>query len=112
VKHSVIIVAALALSGCAAPPDRIVASDVSPTLYSHLDCRALNIEAQRIHSRLTNLTGAQRRAANNDTAMTAVTLVLFWPAMFLVGRNDHAPEIARLRGEAEAVSIAARQRGC
>ena len=105
--------AALALAGCATSPDQITASSVSPALYSGMDCRQITAEAQRINSRLANITGAQESRANRDTAMTAVTLLLFWPAAFAIGAGqDHAAEIAQLRGEAEALSHAARARGC
>ena len=105
--------AALTLAGCATSPDQITASSVSPTLYSGMTCAALNTEAMRVNDRLADLTERQARAANSDAVMTAVSLVLFWPAAFFIGSSgDHASDIARLRGEAEAIATAARQRGC
>ena len=105
--------AALALAGCATSPDQITAASVSPTLYSGLDCRQITDEAQRINSRLANITGAQQGRANRDTTMMAVGTIVFFPALFFVGLGqDHAAEIAQLRGEAEALSHAARARGC
>lgn len=105
--------AALALSACAPSPDSIGASSVSPMLYQGQSCAALNSEAVRVHDRLGDLTGRQASAASSDAAMTAVSLALFWPAMFFIGSGgDHAADIARLRGEAEAIATAARQRGC
>lgn len=100
------------VSACAKSPDRIVASSVSPVLYQNMDCGTLNIEAHRINDRLNELTGRQRAAANQDATMTAVSLVLFWPAAFFIGNDDHETEIARLRGEAEAVSYAALSKNC
>ena len=103
----------LALSACAPSPERIEASSVSPALYTGQTCAALVGESVRISRRLEELTGRQTQAANHDTAMTAVSLILFWPAAFFIGATgDHATEIARLRGEAEAVASAARARGC
>ena len=105
--------AALALTACAPSPDSIEASAVSPMLYTGQSCAALNAEAMRVNDRLADLTGRQARAANSDAAMTAVSLVLFWPAAFFIGSGgDHAGDIARLRGEAGAIATAARQRGC
>jgi hypothetical protein len=37
---------------------------------------------------------------------------IFWPALFLSGGDDQSPELARLRGEAEALQAAATARGC
>ena len=105
--------AALTLAGCAQSPDSIEASAVSPMLYAGQSCAALNAEALRVNDRLGDLTGRQARASSNDAAMTAVSLMLFWPAAFFIGSSgDHANDIARLRGEAEAIATAARQRGC
>jgi hypothetical protein len=44
--------------------------------------------------------------------MTAVALILFWPAAFAIGGNDQSPAIAQMRGEAEAIQSAAVARGC
>ena len=105
--------AALALTACAPSPDSIEASAVSPTLYTGQSCAALNTEAHRINSRLAAVTGAQQSRASRDTAMTATAIILFWPAAFFIGAGqDHAAEIAQLRGEAEALAHAARARGC
>ena len=105
--------ATLALAGCATSPDQITASSVSPTLYSGMTCPQMRAEAQRINARLATVTGAQESRANRDTAMVAVGTLLFWPSLFFVGQGqDHAAEIAQLRGEAEALAHAARARGC
>jgi len=109
--HS-LFAAGLLLSACAKSPDNIVASNVSPVLYQNLDCTGLNVEAHRINDRLNQLTGRQRQAANQDSTLTAVSLILFWPAAFFIGNEDHETEISRLRGEAEAVSYAALSKGC
>ena len=112
-KPIVLIAAAsLTLAACAQSPDSIAARSVSPALYSGMTCPQINAEALRINARLADLTGRQQSAASSDAAMTAVTLVLFWPAAFFVGHTDHSADIAQLRGEAEALTAAARSRGC
>ena len=104
---------ALALAGCASAPDSIKPTDVSPSLYAGQTCSQMRAEAQRINTRLASLTGAQQRKANNDNTAMAVSLILFWPAaVFLAAGQDHAPEIAQLRGEAAALAQAAGARGC
>jgi hypothetical protein len=104
--------ATLALAGCATAPDQITASYVSPTAFSGQTCGQLNAQAQRLNARLMTATGQQTQQANNDAAMTAVALVLFWPAAFWIGGNDQSPAIAQMRGEAEAIRTAAIARGC
>jgi hypothetical protein len=99
--------AALVLAGCAADPATIAPAYVSPTAYTGLDCSAMNAEAARLSARLATVTGQQQDAAESDAALTAVTLILFW-----IGNGDQSAELARLRGEAEALQAAAVQRGC
>lgn len=104
--------AALTLAACADDPSTIPAQYVSPSTYSGLSCRQLNAEARAVNNALVQATGAQQRQADNDEAMTAVALILFWPAAFAIGGNDNSAQIANLRGQAEAISAAARAKGC
>jgi len=104
--------ATLALVGCAAAPDQIAAAYVSPTAYTGQTCGQLNAAAVQLNARLASATGQQAQQANSDATMTAVALILFWPAAFWIGGNDQGPAIAQMRGEAEAIRAAAIQRGC
>lgn len=114
-KTSIITLTAAAalLAGCASAPDQIAAAYVSPTAYSGMSCQALNTEARNVSQRLAVATGQQEKAAGNDAAMTAVSLILFWPAAFFIGGDKTiAAELARLKGEAEAIHTAAVRKGC
>jgi hypothetical protein len=99
-------------SACAQQPENVSASYVSTANYTQLTCLQLNEEARLLSARIAEVTGQQERAANSDAALTAVTLVLFWPAVFFVGRGDKAAELGRLKGEAEALRSAAIRNGC
>jgi uncharacterized protein YcfL len=106
-------VIAATLAGCASQPQNIAATYVSPTAYSDMSCKTLNAEAQRVNQRLSVATGQQSKSAKNDAALTAVTLILFWPAVFFIGGDKGtAAELSRLKGEAEAIQSAAVRRGC
>jgi len=108
-----VFAAALTLSACAKSPDQISTASVSPTMFSNLNCNQMQHEAHRINTRLTEITGRQQSAATGDAIMMGVGLILFWPSLFFVGHSeDLAPEIARLRGEAEALHTAAQARNC
>ena len=109
---AITLVAALALAGCATAPEQITPAYVSPAAYSGQTCSQLNAQAQQINARLASATGQQAQQANSDATMTAVALILFWPALFFIGGNDQGPAIAQMRGEAEAVRAAAIARGC
>lgn len=112
--HKIILsgVAAVALAGCAADPASIAPAYVSPIAYAGLDCGALSAEAARLNARLATVTGQQQDAAAADTANAVVAALIFWPALFLIGGDDQSPELARLRGEAEALQSAAIAQGC
>jgi hypothetical protein len=112
--HKIILsgVAALALAGCAADPASIAPAYVSPTAYSAYDCRAMQGEAQRLNARIVTVTGQQQDAAAADTANAVVAALIFWPALFMIGSGDQSAELARLRGEAEALQAAAIAKGC
>ena len=106
------LTAAASIAGCASQPDQIAASYVSPTAYQGMSCGSLNAEAQRVNARLVQTTGQQQEAANNDAAVTAVALVLFWPAAFFIAGKDSSAELARLKGEADGIQAAAIRAGC
>ena len=111
-KIAITLAATLALAGCATAPEQIAAAYVSPVAFSGQTCGQLNAQAQQLNARLATATGQQTQQANNDAAMTAVALVLFWPAAFWIGGNDQGAAIAQMRGEFEAIRTAAIQRGC
>ena len=111
-KIAFTLAATLALAGCATAPEQIAANYVSPTAYSGQTCSQINAQAQQLNARLATATGQQTQQANNDAAMTAVALVLFWPAAFWIGGNDQSPAIAQMRGEAQAIQSAAIAQGC
>lgn len=104
--------AALTLAACAPDPATVAPAYVSPVAYAGLDCRALTAEASRLNARIATVTGQQQEAAAADTANAVVAALIFWPALFLIGGDDQSPELARLRGEAEALQAAANARGC
>ena len=107
-----IIAAALALAGCATPPDQIAPAYTSPAAFAGYTCGQLNDEAVRINARLVSASVQQSAQADSDATMTAIALLVFWPAALAIGGNDQSPAIAQLRGDAEAVTAAAVLRGC
>jgi hypothetical protein len=105
--------AALTLSACATAPDKIQAQYVSPLQYQSYDCGQIRNELIRISSRVSEVTGQQRRQASNDAWAMGVGLVIFWPALFfLAGGSDKKEELGRLKGEYDALQIAANEKRC
>ena len=112
-KKMIAVVLALGLAGCAKSADQITASYVSPITYQSYTCQQLAEEAERISSRPVALTGAQNNQATGDAVATTVAVVIFWPAAFFVrGDGAQAAELARMKGEMEAIEQVSIQKKC
>lgn len=108
-----VVVLALAMAGCASRASDIPAAYVSSVGYEGLSCERLREEATVVSSRAAAATGAQNQRAANDAVATGVSLILFWPAAFLVrGDGAQAAEVARLKGEMDAIEQASRRNEC
>ncbi len=107
--------AALALmaAGCASRADNIGAAYVSPLQYEAYSCATLREEATRVSSRAIAAAGVQNSKATGDAVATGVALVVFWPAAFLIrGDGTTAAEVARLKGEMDAIEAASVKKRC
>ena len=101
------------LAGCASRADNIGAAYVSPFAYDALNCRQLAEEAARVSTRASLAIGAQNDKAVGDAVATGVGVVLFWPALFFIrGDGTSAAEVARLKGEMEAIEQASIRKNC
>lgn len=101
------------LAGCASNPDNISASYVSPIQYEGYSCQQLRAEASRLSARAAEVTGAQSSKASGDAVAMGVGLVLFWPSLFFIkGDGTTAGEVARLKGEMDAVEQASIAKKC
>lgn len=111
-KPILALTAVATLAACAPDPSTVAATYVSPVAYGGLTCSQLNAEAARLSARLAEVTGKQEAAAVSDAVDAVVSAFIFWPALLWIGSKDQSPELARLRGEAEALQSAATARGC
>lgn len=108
-----IAIACSGLTGCATASKDIATSSVSPLQYQPYDCEMLSVESQRLSSRVTELGGRLDTAASNDKAIAGVGIILFWPALFLLGGNKgNEADYARLKGEVDALNTAALLKKC
>ena len=109
---SLAVILCLLISGCASSPDSIEAAYVSPLEYQSYDCDQLGQEMRRVGRKVQEVTGHQDDEATGDTVAMGVGLVIFWPALFFLIGSDREEELARLKGEAEAVEQAAIGKNC
>ncbi|WP_226780815.1 hypothetical protein [Oceaniglobus trochenteri] len=108
-----LVASTLFVSACAEQPDQVTRTYVSPTSYQHLNCGQLMSERTQLVAQVNTLTGAQKKKADNDAAMMAVGMVLFWPALFgLAAGTDHAVALSVAKGQFEAIQEAGLSKGC
>ena len=106
------VLAALA-GACAKSADKITAAYVSPLGYDQYNCQQIGQEAERISLRVQQASGAQNKQATSDAVATTVGIVIFWPALFFISGDDATTyELARLKGEIEAIEKASIAKNC
>ncbi|MBE9528493.1 MAG: metal ABC transporter ATP-binding protein, partial [Proteobacteria bacterium] len=98
--------------GCATPPDKISATYVSPLQYSSYNCNQIGEEFLRVNRKVAEVSGVQQKEANKDKLAMGVGLVVFWPALFFMMGDDKKEELARLKGEFEALEHTAIKKEC
>ncbi len=97
----------VAIVGCATRPESISASFVSHEKYMGQDCATLGISMADVRSQLSKFSDMQDTKANVDAATVFFALV---PVSKLSG--DHAGDVAKYKGEVEAVETAMIKTGC
>jgi hypothetical protein len=103
-----VIIAISLLAACAKSPDSIAPSYVSEVGFQNWNCTQLGEESARLSSALAQASTQQENARTNDTVGV---LLIGLPVSSLSGDNI-APEIARLKGETEAVRKVSIQKNC
>ena len=106
------LVCSFALFGCADKSSEISATYVSPLAYKSYDCDQLEQEYSRLQRRGKEIMKQQDDTAADDGVAMGVGLVLFWPALFFIDSDDVREEVARIKGELEAVEQASIQKKC
>lgn len=96
------------VAGCAKTPESISPAYVSDVGYRSWSCANLAGEQQRLASALASASTEQSQARTTD--IVGVVLIGI-PVSSLSGGNI-APQIARLKGEQEAVRKAMLSKGC
>jgi hypothetical protein len=101
------------LAACAKSTNEIPAQYISPLQYSSHSCRQIEAEMQTVASRVSEIGAHVDKTASDDSAQTAIGLVLFWPALFFLdGDTPQAAEYSRLKGEFDALEKAAIKKNC
>jgi PBP1b-binding outer membrane lipoprotein LpoB len=102
-----VLAATLLIAGCATRPESISASYVSHEKYSGQDCTQLSLSLSDARANLDKFSAMQNTKANLDAATVFFVLI---PASKLSG--DHAGDVAKAKGEVEAIETALVKNGC
>ena len=94
--------------GCAPTPESIQPAYVSYVPYLSWSCQQLGEELFRLHAALATASGQQNTARSNDVAGV---IFLGLPVGSMSGQSI-APQIARYKGEQEAVNQAMIRNSC
>lgn len=100
------------VTGCATPPSKISASYVSPLQYQNYTCDQIGEELLRVNRKVMEVTGQQKKESTKDAWAMGIGLVLFWPALFFLIGTDKKEELARLKGEYDALEQTAIKKEC
>jgi hypothetical protein len=111
-KRILLISTCLAMTACAERADKIQPSYVSPLQYSNFSCSQIKGELGRVGRKMNEVAGVQDKTASNDAVAMGVGLVLLWPALFFIESSDQRVELARLKGEFDALEQVAIQKNC
>lgn len=111
-KYGVVALSVAALAGCASKSSSIDAQYVSPMKYNSYTCSQMEHEYARVLQKSGSVNKDQDRIASNDAVATGVGVVLFWPALFFIDSDDRREEVARLKGELDAIEQATIQKDC
>lgn len=100
-------------SGCATKGDNVSAAYVPASIYSTYNCQQIAQELMTVGVKAAELSGQMDEAAGMDTALVAVGLVLFWPALFFVGGDKgKEAQLAQLKGQRDTLMSASNAKGC
>lgn len=100
--------AGLVMAGCAKAPESITASYVSEVGYLNWTCEQLAMEVTRMSAAYSTAAQQQEKARTNDV----VGVILIGLPVSSMSGDNIAPEIARLKGEQEAVRKAMISKQC
>jgi hypothetical protein len=112
-SKGLVLLSAFALAGCATKAADITPSYVSPMQYDAYTCPQLAEEAQRVSAHAAQAAGAQDSQASKDTVATTIGVIVFWPSLlFIGGDKQNAAELARLKGEMDAIEQTSIRKKC
>ena len=107
-KPAAVLMAAIPVVGCASRPERIAPAPVSEAPYLDWTCPRIAEESRRLSDALAAASAKQQKASDDD----ALGVFLLGLPVASMSGGDIGPDVARLKGETEAVQRAATKNNC
>lgn len=107
-RIAAILLATLAITGCASRASSVVPLNISSSTYTKHTCEQLNTQLNQKRAEQAALTSTQNKAATGDAI--GVFLVLL-PVGSIIG-DDVEGELSKVKGEVIALEGAFRENGC
>ncbi len=105
---TVLLVTAM-MAGCAANPEDIAPEFIDESRYQNLNCEQFQAERSRVEADLTTASARQKEKRSDDVAGV---IFLALPLGSMSSDEDLEPEIARLKGERDALDRGAKLKNC
>jgi hypothetical protein len=102
-------------AGCSSAPksNEVSAAFVSTAQYEKMSCDQLIAEANAVRRIIPSLEKNVDSHRSQQTGVEVVTWILFWPAAFLLDKGEgQSSELARAKGEYQAIDLALRSKRC
>jgi hypothetical protein len=102
----------LTLPGCATSSLDIHAQFVSPETYQELSCQQIGAEGERVAHRVAEISGTEHGNEGGPVWLLTQPIVVKWPTAWLAASEEENTELARLKGEFEALERASTLKRC
>ena len=105
----------IVLAGCSSAPksNEVGAAYVSSAQYAALTCDQLINEAESVRRSVPGLEAAVDKHQESQKTVELVTWILFWPAAFALDKGtENSSQLAKAKGELEAISLAMKSKKC
>ena len=113
IKTILLVASSVIVISCASSSKDIETIYVSPDQYRPLNCKSLAHELAQLNQRKNSLAVDLDKKAGNDQGITAVSAIIFWPAVFALGGNkEQEGEYAKIKGEYDAVAQVGVEKKC
>ncbi len=103
------------LAACSSAPksNEVGAAYVPTTLYQNMTCEQLITEAESVRRAIPALESTVDKHHSNQKGVEIVTWILFWPAAFALDKGEaNSAQLAKAKGEIEAISLAMKSKRC